>query len=124
MPVDVVMTISPRDTLGREVVREVDENAVKFGALRDSSRLAETVVDRGVWRLGKSRYPMFAGFTDGQASAVQQQSEAALAAASQILDRGEAAALSEQSGRKMSCRAHVDARRILVVENGDGALIL
>jgi hypothetical protein len=51
--------------------------------------------------------------------AKHQQSEAALAAASHILDRGEAAALSEKSGREMSCRIRMNARWMLVVKAGD-----
>ena len=51
--------------------------------------------------------------------AKHQQSEAVLAAASHILDRGEAAASSEQSSRELSCRIHVNARWMLVVRASD-----
>lgn len=58
-------------------------------------------------------------YSQGLLMAKHQQSEGALAAASHILDRGEAAALSEKSGREMSCRIRMNARWMLVVKAGD-----
>ena len=58
-------------------------------------------------------------YSQGLLMAKHQQSEAVLAAASHILDRGEAAASSEQSSRELSCRIHVNARWMLVVRASD-----
>jgi hypothetical protein len=111
--VNMVMDISPRYTRqrsGSRGRRKCGVRALTTLQLWCPKRLIQVSGDSGRTKSLKALASHDSSHSQSLLMAKHQQSEAALAAASHILDRGEAAALSEESGREMSCRAHVNAR--------------